>query len=43
MVKDLEWTVKFLVAIFDAKEIYSNASLTVKYFLMDDLWVALNK
>ena len=41
VVKDLERTATFLEEIFEAKEVYS--SLTVKYFLLNDLWVALNK
>lgn len=41
IVKDLEQTSHFLREIFEAKEVYS--SLAVKYFLINDLWIALNK
>lgn len=41
IVTDLERTANFLAAIFEAKEVYS--STTAKYFLINDLWVALNK
>ena len=41
IVKDLERTASFLEAIFEAKEVYSSS--TAKYFLVGDLWIALNK
>jgi len=41
VVKDLERTSVFLERIFGAKAIYS--SVTAKYFLINDLWIALNK
>jgi len=41
IVENLEKTAAFLVKIFDAKEVYSNTS--VKYFLVNDLWIALNR
>ncbi|MCL2235242.1 MAG: VOC family protein [Defluviitaleaceae bacterium] len=40
VVRDLERSAGFWQGIFGAKEVYS--SPTVKYFLVDDLWVALN-
>jgi len=40
IVKDMERTAVFLEKIFGAKEIYS--SQTAKYFLINDLWIALN-
>jgi len=40
VVKDLQRTALFFTKIFDAKEIYS--SPTVKYFLINDFWIALN-
>ena len=40
IVKDLEHTANFLKCIFEANEVYS--SLSVKYFQMGDLWIALN-
>ena len=42
IVKDLERTADFLERIFGATEVYSRNS-TVKYFLIDKLWIALNK
>ena len=41
VVKDLEHTAHFLKEIFGAKEVFS--SLDVKYFQINDLWLALNK
>jgi len=41
IVKDLHKTAVFLERIFGAKEVYSSA--TAKYFLVDDLWIALNE
>ena len=41
IVSDLERTANFLKVIFEAKEVYSSSA--VKYFLLNDLWVALNK
>ncbi|MCL2828633.1 MAG: VOC family protein [Oscillospiraceae bacterium] len=41
IVKDLQRTTVFLEQIFGAKEIYSSA--TAKYFLIHDLWIALNQ
>ena len=41
VVNDLLRTAIFLERIFDAKEVYS--STTAKYFLINDLWIALNK
>ena len=41
VVKDLERTAVFWEKIFGAKEVYS--SPTVKYLLLNDLWIALNK
>jgi len=41
VVKDLDRTSVFLKKIFDAEEVYSSA--TVKYFLVNELWIALNK
>jgi catechol 2,3-dioxygenase-like lactoylglutathione lyase family enzyme len=41
IVKDLQRTALFFEKIFDAKEVYSSS--TVKYFLINDLWIALNK
>ena len=41
IVKDLNRTADFLEKIFDAQEVYSSA--TAKYFLINDLWIALNK
>jgi len=40
IVKDPERTSQFFKHIFDAKEVYT--SPTVKYFLVNDLWIALN-
>jgi len=42
IVKDLARTATFLVRIFGAEEVYSRDS-TVKYFLIDKVWIALNK
>ncbi|MCL2574665.1 MAG: VOC family protein [Defluviitaleaceae bacterium] len=42
IVKDLEYTAQFLIKIFDAKEVHSKDN-TIKYFLIGDLWIALNK
>jgi len=42
IVKNLERTAVFLEKILEAKEVYSRDS-TVKYFLVKDLWIALNK
>ena len=41
IVKDLKRTADFLAKVFEAKEIYSSS--TAKYFLINDLWIALNK
>jgi len=41
VVKDLQRTAVFLEKIFGAKEVYSSS--TAKYFLINDLWIALNK
>jgi len=41
VVKDFERTTVFLEKIFDAKEVYSSSA--AKYFLINDLWIALNK
>ncbi|MCL2527533.1 MAG: VOC family protein [Defluviitaleaceae bacterium] len=41
IVRDLDRTANFLEGVFEAKEVYS--SPTVKYFLLNDLWIALNK
>ena len=41
VVKDLDRSADFFVQIFDAKEVYS--SRAEKYFLIGDLWIALNK
>ena len=41
IVKDLDKTATFFKEIFDAKEVYS--TLEIKYFLINDLWIALNK
>ena len=41
IVKDLKKTALFLKKIFEAEEVYSSSS--VKYFLVNDLWIALNK
>ena len=41
VVKDLDRSADFFVQIFDAKEVYS--SRAAKYFLIGDLWIALNK
>ena len=46
IVNDLDRTAVFWEKIFGAKEVYSrevNSSPTVKYFLLNDLWIALNK
>ena len=46
MVKDLDRAAEFWGKILGAKEVYSreaNSSPTVKYFLLNDLWIALNK
>jgi len=40
-VADLERTATFFKRIFDAREVYS--SPTAKYFLINNLWIALNK
>ena len=40
VVKDLNRTSDLLKGIFDAKEVYS--SPTAKYFLINELWIALN-
>ncbi|WP_414581535.1 FosX/FosE/FosI family fosfomycin resistance hydrolase [Scytonema sp. PCC 10023] len=46
IVRDLEKMTKFLIYIFDAKEIYSSGEQTFsiskeKFFLINDLWVAI--
>lgn len=46
IVRDLEKMTKFLMYIFDAKEIYSSGEQTFsiskeKFFLINDLWVAI--
>jgi len=41
IVKDFERTTVLLKKIFDAKEVYS--SEIAKYFLINDLWIALNR
>jgi len=41
VVKDLERSALFFTKIFDAKEVYSASG--IKYFLINDLWIALNK
>ena len=41
VVKNLDRTAKFLTEIFEAKEVYSNSM--VKYFTINDFWIALNK
>ena len=41
VVQNLERTAAFLECIFDAKEVFSNT--VTKYFLINDLWIALNK
>ncbi|NMG08416.1 FosX/FosE/FosI family fosfomycin resistance hydrolase [Brasilonema sp. UFV-L1] len=46
IVRDLEKMTKFLIYIFDAKEIYSSGEETFsiskeKFFLINDLWVAI--
>jgi len=40
IVKDLQRSSLFFTRIFGAKEVYSSS--TVKYFLINDLWIALN-
>jgi len=40
IVKNLDLSASFFTKIFDAKEVYS--SPTVKYLLINDLWIALN-
>jgi len=41
IVKDLERAALFFTKIFNAKEVYSGSG--VKYFLINNLWIALNK
>ena len=41
IVKDLDRTATFFKKIFNAKEVYSTPE--IKYFLVNDLWIALNK
>ena len=41
IVKDLKRMTDFLTGIFEAKEVYSSS--TVKYFFVNDLWIALNE
>ena len=41
VVKDLDRTAVFLEKIFEAKAVYSGS--TAKYFLINDLWIALNQ
>lgn len=46
IVRDLEKMTKFLMYIFDAKEIYSSGEQTFsiskeKFFLINDLWIAI--
>jgi len=41
IVQDMERSALFFTKIFDAKEVYSGSK--VKYFLINDLWIALNK
>lgn len=46
IVRDLEKMTKFLIYIFDAKEIYSSGEQSFsiskeKFFLINDLWVAI--
>ena len=41
IVKDLKRTTVFWETIFNAKAVYSSS--TAKYFLINDLWIALNK
>ncbi|KAB8334356.1 FosX/FosE/FosI family fosfomycin resistance thiol transferase [Scytonema tolypothrichoides VB-61278] len=46
IVRDLEKMTKFLVSIFDAKEIYSSGDQTFsiskeKFFLINGLWIAI--
>ena len=41
IVQDMERSALFFTKVFDAKEIYSGSG--VKYFLINDLWIALNK
>ena len=41
VVQNLERTAAFLESIFEAKEVYSSS--TAKYFIITDLWIALNK
>jgi catechol 2,3-dioxygenase-like lactoylglutathione lyase family enzyme len=41
IVKDLEQTAHLLKVVLEAKEVYS--SLTVKYFQINNLWIALNR
>ena len=41
IVKDLQRTTVFLERIFGAKAVYSSS--TAKYFLINNLWIALNK
>ena len=46
IVKDLKRTADFFEEIFGAKEVYSRDDCscpTVKYLLINDLWIALNK
>ena len=40
VVKNLERTASFFEKIFEAREVYSSSS--AKYFLINDLWIALN-
>ncbi|MCL2377404.1 MAG: VOC family protein [Defluviitaleaceae bacterium] len=40
IVKDLQRASLFFTKIFGAKEVYSSS--TIKYFLINDLWIALN-
>jgi len=41
VVRDLQRTAVFLEKIFEAQEVYS--SVSAKYFLIGDLWIALNQ
>lgn len=43
IVKDLYKTADLFKKIFAAKEVYSRSDSTVKYFLINDLWIALNQ
>jgi catechol 2,3-dioxygenase-like lactoylglutathione lyase family enzyme len=41
IVKDLNRTADFFTKIFEAQEVYSSSA--TKYFLVNDVWIALNK